>query len=208
MSFDAGLVDMIMRLRGRGISDNAVLRAIELVPRKRFVPLGYELKAYTPGDIPLPCGQTLPDAQVTALMLQFLKIERDQKVLICGLGSGYMAGIASKMTTRIYTVERYKTLIRNADEQFKVLGLGNIVTRHGDGRYGWPGQAPFDRIILGYGLRAAPDALLEQLAPNGRMIGVIDEQLTLFEKARKNVTETILMPLKLDMCEAGKSRTL
>ena len=112
------------------------------------------------------------------------------------------------MTTRIYSVERYRTLIREADERFKLLRINNIVTRHGDGRYGWPGQAPFDRIVLGYALRAEPEALLEQLAKGGKLLAVIDGTLTLFEKPRTKISTTELMPLDLDMVEAGKSRTL
>jgi len=114
----------------------------------------------------------------------------------------------SHIATRIYTVERYKTLIRDADEHFRALDIYNVVTRHGDGRYGWPGQSPFDRIVMGYALRAEPESVLGQLAPGGKMLAVIDGTLTLFEKPRTKINTTELMPLDLDMVEAGKSRTL
>ena len=106
----------------------------------------------------------------------------------------------------MFTLSNY--LIKDADARFEGLGITNIVTRHGDGRYGWPGQAPFDRIILGYALRAAPEAILEQLAPGGKLLCVVDETLTLFTKARTKVEATDTMPLHLDMVESGKSRTL
>lgn len=199
---------MIMRLRSRGISSNAVLRAVELAPRRHFVPMDKRKLAYDAVNIPTGCGQTLPPPMTSALMVQLLDVQPDQKVLTTGLGTGYLAALLSHMTTRIYTVERYKTLIREADERFKLLSIHNIVTRHGDGRYGWPGQAPFDRIVLGYALRAEPEGLLEQLAPSGKLLAVIDGTLTLFEKPRTKVATTELMPLDLDMVEAGKSRTL
>ena len=208
MSIDPGLIDMIMRLRGRGISSNNVLRAIELAPRRHFVPLEKRGQAYDAVNIPIACGQTLPPPMTAALLTQLLDVEDDHKVLTLGLGSGYLAAILSHMATRIYTVERYKTLIKEADARFKALDIYNIVTRHGDGRYGWPGQAPFDRIVMGYALRAEPEAVLGQLAPGGKMLAVIDGTLTLFEKPRTKISVTELMPLDLDMVEAGKSRTI
>lgn len=208
MSIDPGLIDMIMRLRGRGISSNDVLRAIELAPRRFFVPSEKREIAYDAVNVPIGCGQTLPPPMTAALMAQMLDVGRDHKVLTPGLGSGYLAAVLSRMATRVYTVERYKTLIREADERFRNLEIYNVVTRHGDGRYGWPGQAPFDRIVMGYALRAEPEAVLEQLAPGGKMLAVVDGALTLFEKPRTKITTTELMPLDLDMAEAGKSRTL
>ena len=199
---------MIMRLRSRGISSNPVLRGIELTPRKFFVPEDKRNLAYEEANVPIACGQTLPPPMTAAIMAQLSDIRPDQKILTTGLGSGYLAAILSHMTTRIYTVERYKTLIREAEVRFKLVGVNNIVTRHGDGRYGWKGQAPFDRIILGYALRAEPDGLLDQLAKGGKLLAVIDGMLTSFEKARTKITSTELVPIDLDMVEAGKSKTL
>ena len=199
---------MIMRLRSRGISSNPVLRGIELTPRKFFVPEDKRNLAYEEANVPIACGQTLPPPMTAALMAQLSDIRPDQKILTTGLGSGYLAAILSHMTTRIYTVERYKTLIREAEVRFKLVGVNNIVTRHGDGRYGWKGQAPFDRIILGYALRAEPDGLLDQLAKGGKLLAVVDGMLTSFEKARTKITSTELVPIDLDMVEAGKSKTL
>ena len=208
MSIDPGLIDMIMRLRRRGISSNAVLRAIELAPRRHFVPQEKSGSAYESVNIPIACGQTLPPPMTGAVMAQMLEVKPDHKVLTLGLGSGYLAAILANMATSIYTVERYKTLIREADERFRKVDIYNVVTRHGDGRYGWPGQAPFDRIVVGYGLRAEPDAVLGQLAAGGKMLAVIDGMLTRFEKPRTKISSTELMPLDLDMVETGKSRTL
>ena len=122
MSIDPGLIDMIMRLRSRGISSNPVLRGIELTPRKFFVPEDKRNLAYEEANVPIACGQTLPPPMTAALMAQLADIRPDQKILTTGLGSGYLAAILSHMTTRIYTVERYKTLIREAE----VLSLIHI----------------------------------------------------------------------------------
>ncbi len=208
MSIDPGLIDMIMRLRGRGISSNDVLRAIELSPRRHFVPADQRASAYGDVNIPIGCGQTLPPPMTSALMVQMLDVRPDHKVLTLGLGSGYLAAILSHMSTRVYTVERYKTLISETKDRFKLIDVHTVVTRHGDGRYGWPGQAPFDRIVLGYALRAEPEAVLAQLAPGGVALAVIDGTLTRFEKPRTKITTTELLPLDLDMIEAGKSKTL
>ena len=111
MSIDPGLIDMVMRLRGRGISSNAVLRAIELAPRRFFVPSEKRELAYEEANIPIACGQTLPPPMTAALMVQLSDIKPDHKVLTLGLGSGYLAAILARLATRVYTVERYKTCL-------------------------------------------------------------------------------------------------
>lgn len=206
--FDPGLIDMVMRLRGKGISDNTVLRAIEQTPRQRFVPKESVNKAYDEQSLPIACGQTITAPWVIGLMLQSLRMTKEHKVLEIGVGSGYQTAILSRLSKRVYAVERYKLLIKVAEARLSGLDILNTVIRHGDGRYGWAGQAPFDRIILGCATRAAPPMLLEQLAPGGEMIAVVDEQLMRFTKARSVVSEETLMPLMLDMIEPGKSRTL
>jgi protein-L-isoaspartate(D-aspartate) O-methyltransferase len=205
---DPGLIDMIMRIRGRGISDNAVLRAMELIARKRFVDEAYWEVAYEEQALPTSCGQSLSPPLTIALMTQMLELSPAHKLLEIGTGSGYHAAILSKIVKRVYSVERYKQLIRETETRFKTMGITNHVIRHGDGRYGWGGQAPFDRIILTCALRAEPAMLIDQLAPNGKLVAVVDDQLTRYSKARKKVTVETLFPLKVPMIEAGKSKAL
>lgn len=205
---DPGLIDMIMRIRGRGISDNAVLRAMELVIRKRFVDQKYWDVAYDEQSLPTSCGQTVSKPLTIALMTQMLELSPEHKLLEIGTGSGYHTAILSKIVRRVYSVERYKQLIREAEERFKALGITNHVIRHGDGRYGWGGQAPFDRIILTCALRAEPAMLIDQLAPKGMLVAVVDGLLTRYSKARKKVTIETLFPLQIPMIEAGKSKAL
>ena len=199
---------MIMRIRGRGISDNAVLRAMELIARKRFVDEAYWEVAYEEQALPTSCGQSLSPPLTIALMTQMLELSPAHKLLEIGTGSGYHAAILSKIVKRVYSVERYKQLIRETETRFKTMGITNHVIRHGDGRYGWGGQAPFDRIILTCALRAEPAMLIDQLAPNGKLVAVVDDQLTRYSKARKKVTVETLFPLKVPMIEAGKSKAL
>ena len=199
---------MIMRIRGRGISDNAVLRAMELVARKHFVSKKYWNVAYEEQSLPTSCGQVLSPPLTIALMTQMLELSPEHKLLEIGTGSGYHTAILSKIVKRVYSVERYKQLIREAEARFKSLGITNHVIRHGDGRYGWGGQAPFDRIIVTSGLRAEPAMLIDQLAPNGKLVAIVDDQLTRYSKARTKVAIETLFPLEVPMIEAGKSKAL
>lgn len=206
--FDPGLMDMIMRLRGRGVSENSILRAFETTPRKAFVPNAFYNAAYDEKLLPIDCGQILPEPLTIARMTQALATEADHKILEIGTGSGYHAAILSKICKRVYSVERYKTLVENSEALFRKLELPNIVVRHGDGRTGWKGQSPFERIIVTAGLKKVPDALFTQLTPGGRLVAVVGDELTVFSKARTRVTSQILMPMTLPMIEAGKSKAL
>ncbi len=206
--FDPGLMDMIMRLRGRGVSDNDVLRAFETMPRKYFVGQKLYNEAYDEMLLPIDCGQTLSEPVTVARMTQSLSVGAEHKLLEIGTGSGYHAALLSQLCKRVYSVERYKALVAQSESRFKKLNIHNVVVRHGDGRYGWPGQAPFDRIIITAGLRAVPDSLLNQLAPGGRLVAVVDDELMTYDKARTKITETVIFPMTLPMMEAGKSKSL
>jgi len=199
---------MIMRLRGRGISDNALLRAMELVDRKHFVAKKHWRIAYEEQSLPISCGQTLSKPLTIALMTQMLELLPEHKVLEIGTGSGYNTAILSKIVKRVYSVERYKQLIAEAETRFAALGITNHVIRHGDGRYGWKGQAPFDRILLTCGLKKEPSKLLEQLKPNGVIVAVVDDHIMRYRKARKIVSAETLFSLSLPMIEIGKSKSL
>ncbi len=205
---DPGLMDMIMRLRSRGISDNHVLRAIETVPRKYFVSDNLWDKAYEDQALPIACGQTLSPTMSIAMMTQALNIHEGHKLLEIGTGSGYHASILSKMVTRVYSIERYHKLLAKAEDRFAKLDIVNIVTRHGDGRYGWKGQAPFDRIILTCGVKSVPKKLKDQLAPGGVMVAIVGGMLVRMTKAKTKISEETILPLSIPMIETGKSKIL
>ena len=206
--FDPERIDMIMALRGRGVSDNAVLRAMELVPRRRFVALDLVSKAYDDTALPIACGQEISPPFDVAIMTQVLDLKPEHKLLEVGTGSGYHAAVLSHMCRRVYSVERYHGLLKAAETCFAQNGINNVVTRHGDGRFGWPGQAPFDRILVSCGVRAMSSGLLDQLAPGGKMVAVADGMLTIASKARKRVDEQDVMPMTLPLIESGKSKVL
>ena len=206
--FDPGLMDMVIRLRGRGVSQNSVLKAFETIPRKYFVDEAHYLSAYAEQRLPIACGQIISEPLTIARLTQALDVHPYHKVLEIGTGSGYHTALISKLCKRVYSVERYLELVKKSEALFLKLGLTNIVIRHGDGRYGWKGQAPFDRILITVGLRTVPDGLLDQLARGGKLVAVVEDELTVFEKARTKITETVIVPMTLPMIESGKSKAL
>lgn len=206
--FDPGLMDMIMRLRGRGVSENSILKAFETTPRKYFVAEDQYMSAYDEKRLPIGCGQIMSEPLVIARLTQALQVLPEHKVLEIGTGSTYHTAILSRLAKRVYSVERYLELVKNGEKLCRKFELTNIVIRHGDGRYGWKGQAPFDRILLTVGVRTVPDGLIDQLAKGGRLVAVVDDELIVFEKARTKVTETVIVPMSLPMIESGKSKVL
>ena len=206
--FNPGLIDMIMRLRGRGISDNAVLRAMELVDRRHFVDQKYWEVAYDERSLPISCGQTLSPPFTVALLTQMLELKPDMKVLEIGTGSGYHVAVLSNIVKRVYSVERYKTLIAEAEQCLAKLKISNHVIRHGDGNYGWKGQAPFDRILLTCAIEKEPSRLLSQLADKSVLLAVIDGEVVRFRKVGKKTKTETLLKLTLPSIEAGKSKSL
>lgn len=167
---DPDLVRLIMELRGQGVTDARVLDAMEKVPRADFVPDTQLAQAYENHPLPIGYGQTISQPFIVGLMTHALKLGERMKVLEIGTGSGYQAAILSKLALRVYTMERFRPLMKIAEQRFARLGLSNIVTRHGDGYDGWPEQAPFDRIMVTAAAPELPDRLVEQLKPGGIMV--------------------------------------
>ncbi len=159
-----------MELRRAGIIDTGVLSALERVPREEFVLSNFGDQAYENTALPIEHGQTISQPYVVAFMTQALALGPRMRVLEIGTGSGYQAAVLSGLCRRVYTVERYRSLLRQAEGRFRKLGIGNIVTRVGDGYLGWPEQSPFERILVTAAAPEAPRALKEQLAVGGVMI--------------------------------------
>ena len=205
---DPRLMDMVIRLRGRGIFDVRVLRGVEQVPRRHFVGEGFWEKAYDERALPIACGQSISEPLTIAMMTQALEAGPEHKILEIGTGSGYHTGILSRIGRRVYSIERYHQLLIDAEDRFQKLSLTNIVTRHGDGRYGWKGQAPFDRIIATCALKSVPKALLEQLSDGGILIAVVKGELIRFSKKDGAVSQKTILPLEIPLVESGKSQVL
>ena len=204
---EPGLYDMIMRLRGRGISDTNVLRAMELVPRSAFVSLAHYGEAYDEKDLPIACGQTLPAPLKVGILCQTLDVKADHKLLEIGTGSGYTAAILSQLCTRVYSVERYQTLVQTAETALN-KHAPNVVPKFGDGRYGWRGQSPFDRILITASVRKLPKALIDQLKTGGRLVAVVDDMLTVVDKMESDIKETRILPMEISPLETGKAKAL
>lgn len=161
---------LALSLRRSGVRDPRVLAALERVPRELFVPDGFRRHAYDDTALPIDLGQTISQPLIVAMMTEALELHDRAKVLEVGTGSGYQAMVLSLLCRRVYTVERIRDLLRQAEERFRVLDRHNITTRHGDGYKGWPEQAPFECIMVTAAAPEIPQALIDQLAPGGRLV--------------------------------------
>jgi protein-L-isoaspartate(D-aspartate) O-methyltransferase len=159
-----------LALRRRGISDQAVLRAMDEVPREHFVAPEFIDSAYADHALPIACGQTISQPYVVAYMTEQLQVEPPHRVLEVGTGSGYQAAILSRLAREVVSVERYRTLAETARERLRTLGYTNVTITVGDGFAGAPEHAPFDRIIVTAAAENLPPALVEQLGANGKIV--------------------------------------
>ena len=167
---DVERMEFQLALRRRGISDQAVLRAMEEVPRENFVAPGFTDSAYADQALPIDCGQTISQPFVVAYMTEQLEVGSQHRILEIGTGSGYQAAILSRLAREVVTIERYRTLADSAHERLRVLGCRNVTVRLGDGMVGAPDLAPFDRIMITAAAENVPDALVAQLTAGGKMV--------------------------------------
>jgi len=171
---DAGAAERKMRflfaLRSRGVTDARVLTAMEQVDRGQFVKGLFAERAYEDMPLPIACGQTISQPSVVGLMTQALAVNPRDTVLEVGTGSGYQAAILAQLARRVYTVDRHRRLVREAQELFRSLGLVNITAFAADGSHGLPDQAPFDRIMVTAAAEDPPGPLLSQLKIGGIMV--------------------------------------
>ena len=162
---------LIQRLMDQGISQFEVLEAIRSVPRHLFVDEALAHRSYEDTALPIGYGQTLSQPYMVARMSQLaLARGRPKKVLELGSGSGYQTAILASLVDEICAVERIKPLVDRAKKQLRALRIRNVRMRHGDGLEGWPTEAPFDLILGAAAPETLPAALLDQLAPDGRLI--------------------------------------
>ena len=157
-------------LRSQGVTDPRVLTAMERVDRGDFVRGLFAERAYEDMPLPIACGQTISQPSVVGLMTQALAVQPRDVVLEVGTGSGYQAAVLSQLARRVYTVDRHRRLVREAVDLFAALGLTNITAVARDGSFGWPEQAPFDRILVTAAAEDPPGPLLAQLKPGGIMV--------------------------------------
>ncbi|HVO02456.1 MAG TPA: protein-L-isoaspartate(D-aspartate) O-methyltransferase [Candidatus Cybelea sp.] len=170
MSLAARKIRLIMGLRRAGITDTAVLAALERIPREAFVLPHFHDQAYEDQALPIAQGQTISQPQIVAMMTEALQVKKAHKVLEIGTGSGYQTAVLARLARRVYTVERFKSLLDEAEGRFKQLRIHNVTSKCADGSKGWKEQAPFDRIIVTAAAADLPQTLIEQLGVDGVMV--------------------------------------
>ena len=176
-----------------GIRDSRVLAAMAQVPRDLFVPPTFADHAWDNVALPIGHGQTISQPLVVACMTEALELGDRHTVLEIGTGSGYQTAVLARLCRRVFTIERHRTLLREAEQRFAQLRLGNVTSRYGDGSKGWKEPAPFDRILMTAAAPELPQALVDLLAADGILIGPIgrerhDQKLV---RARREVDGTV-----------------
>ena len=191
---------LIMTLRGMGIVDADVLSAIEQVPREMFVARALQAHAYENASLPIAMDQTISQPYIVAIMSAALQLTGCERVLEIGTGSGYQAAILSFLCRRVYSIERLRPLLVDADNRLREIRVTNVTTRLGDGARGWPEAAPFDRIILTCAPKVIPDMLLNQLKIGGIMVAPVgrdrNQQLVTIRRSEAGFEEATLLPVK------------
>ena len=167
---DEDRMEFLLTLRRRGISDHAVLRAMDEVPREQFVGPDFVNRAYADQALPIECGQTISQPYVVAYMTEQLALTAHHRVLEVGTGSGYQAAVLSRLAREVVSIERYRTLAERARTRLRALGYDNVTVTVGDGFAGVPGKAPYDRIVVTAAAETLPQTLIDQLADDGVMI--------------------------------------
>jgi protein-L-isoaspartate(D-aspartate) O-methyltransferase len=206
--------ELILRLRRAGVIDQRVLHAIEATPREIFVPAESRAEANDPDRaLPIDCGQTISAPVIVGIMTQALDVGDRDRVLEVGTGSGYQAAVLSRLARRVYTMDRFRTLVDAAESRFRSLRLANVTTLVGDGMLGWPEQAPFDRIVVTAAGEEIPPALKKQarvggviVAPVGPADGV--QKLVRLERTDDGFSEKALGDVRFVPLIPGKAARL
>lgn len=190
-----------LQIRQRGIHETTVLKAMEQVPRHLFVPEPVRPKAYGDEALPLGPGRAIYQPYVVALMTSLLDLQRGDRVLEVGTGSGYHAAVLSRIAKEVYSIEIDSAVASQASRRLSALGYYNINVRHGDGYQGWPDKAPFDAILLSAAPPRLPKPLLDQLRVGGRMVvpvgGSFFQDLLVITKTADGLEKRTVIPVRL-----------
>ena len=199
---------LIADLQRGGITDERVLAVMASMPREAFVSRTFVERAYDNMALPIGFGQTISQPLVVAAMTQALQLGERMKVLEIGTGSGYQCAILARLTRRVFTIERYKTLSKEAERRLLDLRVHNVIFHVGDGTRGWPPQAPYDRIIVTAAAGEVPLALVEQLAVGGVMLvpvgtDPVNQTVERIVKTDQGISREKLMPVRFVPLVAG-----
>jgi len=180
-------------ISGRGISDAVLLEVMADIPREIFVPGRYKWQAYSDGPLPIGSGQTISQPYIVALMTEYLRLDKDKKVLEIGTGSGYQTAVLARLSKKVYTVERVAELSESARRVLRELGIENVRFHIGDGSCGWPEAMIFDRIMVTAAVPSLPRPLLGQLADGGIIVAPVGrrwvQELVVCEKTGGQVSK-------------------
>jgi protein-L-isoaspartate(D-aspartate) O-methyltransferase len=165
---------LVLALRQAGVTDQRVTEALEKTPREPFVPRAFVDSAWENVELPIDCGQTLTRPVTVGVMLQALDVRREHTVLEIGCGSGYVAAVLSRLARRVYSIDRYRTLVDRARLTLDTVGSSRIELRHADGLQGWQDAAPFDRVLLMGTVKELPQSILSQLAPDAVVVAPME----------------------------------
>ena len=206
-------MEFMLTLRQRGIGDQAVLRAMDSVPREHFVETRFAEAAYADQALPIACGQTISQPYVVAYMTAQLAVRANHRVLEVGTGSGYQAAVLSRLAREVVTIERYRTLANSARTRLKTLGYVNVEVLLGDGLGGEPMRAPYDRIVVTAAAESIPPALVAQLAPDGIMILPLGphggtQELLKLTKTGQGMSRETLIPVRFVPLLPGQAKEL
>lgn len=188
------------QIQVRGVSDKEVLDAFRSVPRHEFVLPEYMKYAYADYPLPIDEGQTISQPYIVAFMTEALQLDKEDRVLEVGTGSGYQAAILAQICDSVFTIELFEGLTLKSRRVFNKLDYNNIYCKVGDGYKGWEEKAPFDAIIVTCSPTHIPDPLKEQLAEGGRMIIPVGEgrvqELILLQKRKGKIREQSVLAVR------------
>jgi len=210
---DVDRMEFLLTLRKRGITNKAVLRAMDEIPRAAFVQEDFTDVAYSDQALPIPCGQTISQPYVVAYMTEQLALEAEHCVLEVGTGSGYQAAILSRLAREVVSIERFRTLADGARQRLARFRCDNVEVIAGDGFAGVPEKAPFDRIVVTAAAEEVPEALIEQLVDGGIMLlplGPHDgtQHIVKLTKASTGVEREELLPVRFVPLLPGQAKEL
>jgi protein-L-isoaspartate(D-aspartate) O-methyltransferase len=196
------------QIRQRGIGEREVLKAMEQVPRHLFVPESVRPKAYEDAALAIGPGRAIYQPYVVALMTSLLDLDRGDRVLEVGTGTGYHAAILSRIAREVYSIEIDSTAAAQASKRLSGLGYPNVFVRHGDGYQGWVEKAPFDAILLSVAPPRVPKPLIDQLRVGGKMVvpvGGFFQDLLVITKTADGLEKRTVIPVRVAPM-AGKVR--
>ena len=191
---------LIMTLRGMGVVEADVLSAMERVPRELFVPTALSQHAYENASLPIALEQTISQPYIVARMTAALELTGRERVLEIGTGSGYQAAILSFLCRRVYSIERLRPLLVEAENRFRKMRITNVTSKFGDGAKGWPEGAPFDRVILTCAPPEIQATLLNQLKTGGIMVAPEgrdrEQSLVVIRRTEEGFDRRELLPVR------------